>query len=248
MSDDIENTVVETDTNKPNEAPIESNNSALYEPLAKEYGWDPNGKKSAEEYIKFALDRFPQRGEVLTQQKRKLEHKDNELHKMRVVVDQLANDFKKSKETAYKQALADLQAQKREAISQGDVATVDKIEAAEKNLTVDQQIAEAQQNFHARNQWLQGESVEELAMQGYARKKDNELMALGLSPSEHLKRVEESVRERFSDYFNEDTEDNSPPTRKNNVVEGVQHEDNVVSHKKEKKWTGFAIVIIARVE
>jgi len=144
-----------------------------FDDLAKTYGWEPTGKKSAKEYIEFALEKFPKRGEALSNQSRKLEEKDSELHRMKVIVDQLALDMKSSKEAAYKQALADLNMQKREAIAAGDVAQVERIEADAANLTTEQTIIAEQQAFFTRNPWFNGDSTEELAMRAYAQKKWN---------------------------------------------------------------------------
>lgn len=208
----------------------------FYEDLAKSYGWNPDGKKSAEEYIKFALDKFPKRGDALSAQNKKIEAKDSELSQMKMVLDQLANDMKKSKEVAYQQALADLQAQKREAISLGDVERVEQIEKETNNLNGVQQPPEVVQEFKARNaEWLEGVNPQDLEMQAYAHQIDNALMSKRLPPEQHMKKLDEAMRAKFKAYFNEDVDGDYKTSSYS--VEGVQQENNILSHKKEKTFT-----------
>jgi len=230
MSTVEENAVIET------EQEVYEHEESPYDDLAKNYGWDAGGKKSSKEYIEFALEKFPKRGEALSNQNKKLEAKDSELYKMKIIVDQLAQDMKNSKDTAYKQALADLQSQKREAIAAGDIAQVEKLETVAADLTNSQVVAAAQQQFFSRNPWFNGDSTEELAMRAYAQKKDNELMSEKLSPTDHMNRVESLVKDRFKEYF-DGVQDNDAPVKRSNIVEGVQQENNVVAHRKSKVHT-----------
>lgn len=209
--------------------------AGFYENLAKDYGWNPDGKKSAEEYIKFALDKFPKRGDALSAQNKKIEAKESEITQMKIVLDQLANDMKKSKDTAYQQALADLQYQKREAISVGDVEKVEKIEQATHNLTNPQEIPPSVQDFKSRNhQWLEGTDPQDLEMQAYAFQIDNTLMNKKLPPEQHMKTLEAAIQNKFKHYF--DNEDYDISSR-HSSVESVQQENNVLSHKKDKVFT-----------
>lgn len=220
----------------------------FYEDLAGKYGWDPNGKKGAEEYIKFALDKFPERGEALSMQNKKLEAKDTELHEMKVTLDQLASDFKNQKEMAYQQALEDLKHQKRQAVSRGDTETFDKLEAYQMNLETSKQqelidknqhqvdngqrqVDDALKQFNEKNKWFVGTTFDEIDMQAYAKQIDNVISVRRLPIDEHLRFVEEAVQKKFPGYFRE-VEEMEP-----SAVESVQHEENAPVRSRRKVFT-----------
>jgi predicted nucleic acid-binding Zn-ribbon protein len=98
--------------------------------LASEYGWKPEGKKSAADYIKFALEKLPERGEALSAQSKTIEAKESELSMMKATLEELSGHMKKQKEVAYNEAMAAFKEQKRQAILNGDVDAVDALEAS----------------------------------------------------------------------------------------------------------------------
>lgn len=226
------------DTKEPEHTETDNSNE-FYESLARKHGWNPNGEKGAKEYIEFALEELPKRGTALKTQSRKIEHKDSELGQMKVILDQLANDMKKSKETAYQQALADIQAQKREAVANGDLEKFDKLEKDENNLSNNQGAQDALLEFQARNaDWWDSDTDEAVEMQVYARQVDSVLIGKRLPPAEHMRKVEEKVKNKFKSYFTKDQEESKEENSNYRMsVEGVQQENNVISSKKDKVYT-----------
>lgn len=199
------------------------------ERMALQYGWKPEGKRSAEEYIKYALDQFPERGEALSKQAKKIEDKDSELSKMKVVLNELASHVKKQKQLEEQQSLEDLRYRKRQAIELGDVNLVEQLDQEQIRLNVPEPV----KAFKERNiEWLEGTSFEALEMQAFARQRDNELAPRGMSPDEHMKVLEEHIRKKFPAYFNDGYE--KEHINKSDAVDSL-HNSNVVNASKPKR-------------
>lgn len=173
------------------------------EQMASQYGWKPEGKRSAAEYIKYALEQFPERGEALSKQARSLEHKDDELSKMKNVLSELTSHMKKQKDVAYQQALMDLQQQRRTAISQGDVEKVEAIDMQQNNLQHNSTTPpQAVEDFKSKYQdYLTGTSFEALEIQEWIFKRDQQLASSRLPPEQHMKELERHMLQKFPHYF-----------------------------------------------
>lgn len=173
------------------------------EAMALTYGWRPEGKKSAEDYIKYALDNFPERGEALSKQAKAIENKDNELDKMKSVLDELSSHMKKQKDIAYQQALADIQSQRKQAIALGDADLVDHLDRAKANLQQDPNRLKPVEDFRQRHgTWLNDTSFEAIEMQEWVLERDDYLAKKGLPPAEHMELLERHLQAKFPNYFN----------------------------------------------
>lgn len=218
MSEELGLNVLDTENKQVEQAPQD----ALLN-LAVAYGYDPEkGEKTPEDFIKYALDG-----------RKKVREKNKEINEMRIVVDQLANDLKKQKEVAFNQAKAELEAQKQNAIQNGNYQEIKHLELQEKQLEKDQLSDPAREaifeDFRMRNSdWIDGDSFADLEIQGYAETIEKALLRKNLSPSEHVARLEDAILAKFPDYFK---------SNKNNAidVEPVQEDNNVVAKTKRKK-------------
>lgn len=188
------------------------------ENLAKRYGWNPEGEKSAEDFIEFALKEVPERGKELKKYKR--------------TVDELKVHMQKQQEYAYKQAKEELEAQKRLAHDNNDAVAYHQLEQQEKQLQpVSAEILAAQEEFYDRNSdWNDIENLDTLEIRDWAAKRDFEIGRMGLSPKEHLERLEKEVRKKFSAYFGE------PSKSRPQAVESDSY-NSVAPDKSSKKIT-----------
>ncbi len=191
------------------------------EQMALTYGWKPEGKKSAEEYIKYALDNFPERGEALSKQAKAIENKDNELDKMKSVLDELSSHMKKQKDVAYQQALADIQSQRKQAIALGDENLVNHLDQAKANLQQDPNRLKPVEEFRQRHgDWLNDTSFEAIEMQEWVLERDDYLAKKGLPPDQHMDLLEKHLYAKFPSYFNKDGHTNAVDSMQNSNVAG----------------------------
>jgi hypothetical protein len=175
------------------EAPVLSK----VEQLATEHGWNPEGEKSADEFIEFALQNLPERGK--------------QLKRMQKTMDTLIEHNKKQEKIAYDRARQELEQQRIEAIRQGDVESVQALDREVSQLQPVQETHEAVLDFQERNSgWLGGTSSEDKAMQAFAFGMDSMLVHEQLSPDNHMAKLENSLREQFPDYFGVKTKVRSP--------------------------------------
>lgn len=204
-------------------------NQEVHEPSANEVeartaGWVPKEEYNGDENKWVDADEFVRRGPLFE----KINSTTRELKEVRKALDQLKAHHSTVKETAYKEALADLKAQKREAFIDGD---------PDKIIDIDDQIAavkEQQRAFDATRkveveQAATGEIHPEFAawtsrntwyntskpMKAYADALGIDLRESGLSPTEVLKRVEIEVKKEFPQKFH------NPNRDKASAVEGV---------------------------
>lgn len=172
------------------------------EKLAVKHGWNPNGKKSAEDYIEFALEKFPKRGEALTIQNKKLEAKDGELSEMRQMLNELASHIDKQKQHAYQQAVADVDKQRQQALAAGDIAKVEKLEAHKAALKPSPAVVEEFERNH--RDWLNSPDYEHRQMKKWVLEEDRELAQYKLTPEQHIKQLETNLKKQFPSYFGEE--------------------------------------------
>lgn len=169
------------------------------EELAKKHGWNPNGEKSAEDFIAFALDKYPKRGK--------------ELKDLRKTVDHLVDLNKKQHQAGYEKAMVDLQNKRRDAIFRGDVAEVDMLdqqiqqqqqEAAQLDPAAGQQVHPALLEFDARHKdWIADNvSLTAHKMRNFAMMRGEELAKSGMDPVEWVDILEQNLQEEFPSYFN----------------------------------------------
>lgn len=237
----VEQTIMEATTP---DAPVEHGDDSAFIGLAKEYGWKPNGPRSAKEYILFALDNLPKKNAALEVQNKTIVDKEKKIAEMEVVLNQLAHDMAKQKEMAYKQAEADLKAQRREAIARGDADLVDELDLAQQNLKQDLEQAH-QSNDELKQQaynqllidtfrennskWVYGKDIDSLEAQAYARQLEATMSANGMDLKEQLETIEKAVQKKFPHVFAEEEEPDNP-------VESVQPSANVM-RKPTRKFT-----------
>lgn len=170
------------------------------EELAAQYGWKAEGEKTAEEYVKVALDKFPDQSKKIKQLFR--------------TVDELKEHMSKAEQRAYAQAKSELDAQKKQAIYDGDVNRVEEIEQAVANL-VPQVAAPPQQHpsiteFEERNaEMLNDTSFEALKIQAWVESHGAILGRKKLPVEEHMAILEDHMKKEFPNYF-DDGEIRSP--------------------------------------
>lgn len=182
MSDEIE-----VDISNIQEVSKEDLSSPIEE-LARSHGWNPEGEKSADEFIAFALDNLPERGK--------------QLKRMQKTMDALVQHNRNQEQIAYERALKELTEQKAQAISRGDAVAVMNIEQQANELKPVIEPSLAVEEFQERNStWLFGTSEEDKQMQAYTFGMDSVLMREKLDPDEHMERLEKAVREHFPEKF-----------------------------------------------
>ncbi len=167
----------------------ETKQKGSVEDLAAQYGWKSEGEKSAEEYISLALEKFPEQSKKIKQ-----------LFK---AVDELKSHMSKTEQVAYERAKTELQQQRRQAISHGDVELVEKIDEQIKSTI--EPLAAASNNVHPsitefeerNSNWINGTSYEELKMQQWVE-------AHGAILGRKKLPVDEHIKKEFPSYFNED--------------------------------------------
>lgn len=179
--------------------------STSIEELASEYGWKADGEKSANEFVKLALEKFPDQSKKIKQLFR--------------TVEELKDHMSKSEARAYEKAKAELDAQRKQAIYDGDVARVEALDKAREELAPSLSTGEPTQHqaiteFEERNSsWLNGTSYEELKMQQWVEAHGAILGRKKLPVDEHMALLEEHVKKEFPSYFDnqeDDTEVSSP--------------------------------------
>jgi len=163
--------------------------------LAKKHGWNPEGEKSAEEFISFALDAHPKRGK--------------ELKELKKTVENLVELNKRQHQAGYEAAARELEDQRRDAIVAGDLAAVEimdqKIKSHQEEAPVEDppEIHHSLSDFDARHSDWIGDAVSLNAhkMRQFAHQRGMDLAQTGMDPSEWVPILEQNLKEEFSDYF-----------------------------------------------
>lgn len=215
MTDQVENQEVQ------NAAP---NEPSATEVEARASGWVPKDEYHGDDNKWVDADEFVRRGPLFE----KINNQSRELKEVKKALDQLKVHHANVKETAYKEALAKLKAEKRDALVEGDPDRIVEIDEEMASLKEEQRqfiqtrAAEVAQNveetihpeFQAwtnRNSWY----TTSKPMKAFADQLGVELRASGMSPSEVLKKVEIQIREEFPQKFR------NPNRDKSSAVEGA---------------------------
>jgi|SRR5215213_1901649 len=187
---------------------------------ARSAGWVPKEEYQGDENKWVDADEFVRRGPLFE----KINSTNRELKEVRKALDQLKVHHHNVKETAYKEALAALKAEKKDAYVDGDPDKIieidDKIElvkeqqrqytaqkAAEAAQAVKQEVNPEFKNWTDRNTWYETSKP----MRAFADALGIELHQSGLTPQEVLKRVEAQIKEEFPNKFRNPNRDKAAP-------------------------------------
>lgn len=189
---------------------------------ALEQGWVPKDEFEGDPERFVDAGEFLRRGELF----RKIESQSKELKKTNAALAELARHNAKIREQEYARAVADLKAQKKTALSEGDADKVveidDKLDLVkdQQRLATQQALQQPiQQEVHPELQnWISNNSWYETnkGMRGWADARGIELAEEGKSPREVLKTLEKEVKDRFKEKFT------NPNREKVGAVEGVR--------------------------
>lgn len=189
---------------------------------AREGGWVPKEEFHGEEHKWVEPGEFLRRGELFGA----IEAKNKELKAIRETLAQFKDHHSKVQEKAYKQALQDLKAKKKEALIDGDADLV--VEVDEQLADVRNQQAQIERQskepapqeehpefvaFKSKNGWYDTSP----SMRNWADGRGVELAKEGRSPSEVLRTVEQEARKRFPERF-----ENPNRTKAGAVEQGTQ--------------------------
>lgn len=194
-------------------------------------GWKPEGVKSAEEFLRAAplYDR--------------IKRDSKELRELKSAVDELKRLQNEQRRAGYEQALAELKDQKRDAIHLSDIPNVERIDSeiekikVQKDLVKDvapQLIPEVQEFTERHKDWMYAQTAEADALRAFVARRDNELMGEGLSPKEHLRRIEEELAVTFPHKFKKEVLDPE------HQVASVSSDAAQAGTKSSKRKLGFS--------
>lgn len=189
---------------------------------ALEQGWVPKEEFDGDPERFVDAGEFLRRGELF----RKIESQSKELKKTNAALAELARHNAKIREQEYARAVADLKAQKKTALAEGDADKVveidDKLDLVkdQQRLSVQQATQQAipqevhpeLQNWISNNSWYETNK----GMRGWADARGLELADEGKSPREVLKTLEKEVKDRFKEKFT------NPNRERAGAVEGVR--------------------------
>lgn len=164
---------------------------------AKEKGWNPDGEKSAEEFL---------RAEPLYDE---IKARGKEIKELKQTLDELKGHMDKQQELGYQKALHELKAQRVDAIEMGDVKNVNELDQQikeyEQNLNVQPAVLPEVAAFQDRNkEWIEDPSYEAQQIREFAHQRDQELAQFNLPPEEHLKMIESDIRKKFKSRYASD--------------------------------------------
>jgi len=162
--------------------------------LAAEHGWDPEGSKSAEEFVKYGLDQLAPRG--------------RELRDIKRTVNELKDHMKKVEEKTRTETIAELTQQRYDAISVGDATEVDRldqeIQNAQQPEAASMEIPEVAEFQKKHEKWLKDDSDEAVLMKKAMLEADEYLARMNLEPSKHLALVEKELQMKFPHMFDQE--------------------------------------------
>jgi hypothetical protein len=171
-----------------------------FEQKCMDAGWKPGGKKTAEDW---ALDGLSIRNEKIT-----------DLYK---ISEDLKDMMSKQEKAIYEKAQAEFKQQRDEAIVRGDINQVREIEQQQREMKEQNELHfQANEFIKRNNDWYNGNSYECLQMRKAAIEADNTVG--GSDPADHYRRVEEFIKGKFSNYFNEGAVEDTP--KRASAVEG----------------------------
>jgi hypothetical protein len=188
---------------------------------ARKFGWSPLEEFKGEESQWRTADEFLQRGKeingFLRKDLQKIQDKNDlletELRSVRETVGEFKKFHEQTEERSYKKALADLQAQKKEAITDGDGSAVVEIENAIDKLKEERTPVQAKPevnpqdeiyrkqfvSWQGQNEWFQKDKSLRAAANGFAD--EVKLESPGLIGTDFLEAVGNKVREAFPERF-----------------------------------------------
>ncbi len=204
---------------------------------ARSAGWVPKDEYHGDENKWVDADEFVRRGPLFE----KINGQSRELKEVKKALDQLKAHHAGVEAAAYKKALAELKAEKREAFIDGDPDKIIEVDDRIAELKAQEQVASAkreqevaqtvQETIHPefvawtnRNPWYTSSGP----MRAYADHLGIELQATGLAPTEILRQVEAKIKEEFPQKFR------NPNRDKASSVEGT-------SKGSSKATGGFAM-------
>ena len=189
---------------------------------ARDAGWRPLDEFNGDPDEWVDAGEFVRRGPLF----KALETKNKELKAIRETLAQFQDHHSKVQENAYKKALVDLKAKKKEALIEGDADLVVEIDeqlqdvkmeqAAKKQQPAQREPTEEHPEFVAfkqKNSWYETA----YPMRRWADARGEELAREGRSPSDVLRTIEREVREEFPKRF-----ENPNRSRPNSVESGTQ--------------------------
>lgn len=164
------------------------------EELAAQYGWNAEGEKSAEEYVRVALDKFPDQGKKIKQLSR--------------TVDELTGHLSKVEQITYERARKELEQQRISAIKEGDVEKVVEIDKQQSELQPKAELHPAVRAFEEKHaDWINDISFEAMEMQKFVEDYGKVLGNKRLPPEQHMDLLDKYVQQKFPDYFQPTKED-----------------------------------------
>lgn len=185
---------------------------------ARAQGWVPKDEFNGDEHKWVDAGEFLRRGELFG----KIESQNKELRAIRETLAQFKDHHAKVQEAAYKKAVADLKAKKKEALLDNDADLVIEVDEQLADVKAHQQALQAQARqpepqqehpefvaFKQKNSWYDNVKP----MRAWADVRGMELAQEGKSPSEVLRIVEREVRAEFPNKFE------NPNRSKPNAVE-----------------------------
>lgn len=198
-----------------------------------EWDGDPDQWRPAKEFI--------DRGELF----RKIDDQNKTIKEVRKTLDEFAKHHSRVQKIEYERALADLKAQKKEALNEGDADAV--VDIDEKMVLVREAQKEASQPVQAarapadsnpvfeawvnRNSWYQNQP----AMRAYADRLGNELGSRGdKSPTDLLAEIEREVKKEFAHKFNNPNRD-KPGAVEGSTNKGSKGKDTFVLTDTERQ-------------
>jgi len=168
-------------------------------------GWVPRDEFQGEDDEFIDAAEFVRRGELF----RKIESQSKQLKEQNRAIKALADHNARIAEIEYKRAVAELKAQKKEALSEGDAERVVEIDEQIDLVKEQQRIQQAQQiqnvvpevhpeftNWVSKNPWYESNPE----MRKFADRL-GAVLAGEMAPQDVLKEVEKEVKSRFKDKF-----------------------------------------------
>lgn len=202
------------------EEKVEEKKYSPIEEMALKYRWDPNGDRTAEEFIALALEQFPE--------------KSQKIKRMQKTLDHLVEHNKQQEQAAYERAMRDLTEQRNKALQVGDHATAQAIEQEAENLKPAVQIPPEFEDFLERHsEWFNSPKYEHRQMKKWFLAEDQVLTAFNLSHEDHVRELEEGLMKQFPEYFNK-----SPEVKQVSPVESGYGSN--VAGKKGKRSFGIS--------
>jgi len=172
---------------------VEEKQYSPIEEMALKYKWNPEGEKSAEEFIALALEQFPE--------------KSQKIKRMQRTLDDLVEHNKRQEQAAYERALKDINAQHEKALQMGDHVAAKALEQEAENLKPAEQIPPEFEDFLERHsEWFNSPKYEHRQMKKWFLAEDQVLTGFNLSHEQHVKELEEGLIKQFPDYFNKTPE------------------------------------------